>query len=76
MEARLKLHLSHVNTDARQPTEQKDGGDLFLPTVNRASFARNEEFERGVDVPLGWGPVITIDKHRYRMHQSIRLRKP
>ncbi len=76
VEAKLKLHLNHVTTDARRPTEQKEGGDLFLPTVNRAYFARTGAFEQGLDVSLGWGPVIVIDKQHYRMHQSIRLRKP
>jgi hypothetical protein len=72
----MKLHLNHVTTGARQPTEQEAGGDLFLPTVDHACFARNGAFEQGLDVSLGWGPVIAIDKQRYRMHQSIRLRKP
>lgn len=76
VEARLKLHLSHVTTDIRQPTEQKEGGDLFLPKVDRAYFARNGAFEHGLDVPLGSGPIVAIDKQRCRMHQSIRLRKP
>ncbi|MHC4514481.1 MAG: hypothetical protein ACYTKC_20660 [Planctomycetota bacterium] len=76
IDVRLKLQLNHVTTAARRPTEQKEGGDLFLPTANHTCFVRNGAFEQGVDVSLGWGPVIVIEKQHYRMHQSIRLRKP
>ncbi len=76
IDARLKLHLTHVTAAARRPTEQKEGGHLFLPTASRGYFERSGAFEQGLDVSLGWGPVIVVDKQHYRMHQSIRLRKP